>query len=116
VRKRIELAADEANDVWMRPLFRFVLSALLITILTACGSVRPGAAPGVAFDPPRRCAHCGWIESKREIQPGVAERHGVRVYEYTVRMADGSSSVFQEKLPSSWRLGERLIVLAGAGR
>ena len=31
------------------------------------------------------------------------------VYEYKVRMADGSSRTFREKAPASWRLRERLI-------
>jgi hypothetical protein len=35
-------------------------------------------------------------------------------YEYTVRVGDGSSRVFREELPVSWRLGERLIVIDGA--
>lgn len=54
----------------------------------------------------RRCTNCGWIESKREVLPGI--------YEYTVRMGDGSSSVFREALPVSWRLGERLMVIEGS--
>jgi len=29
-------------------------------------------------------------------------------------MADGSSRVFQETLPTSWRLGERLTVIDGS--
>jgi hypothetical protein len=62
----------------------------------------------------RRCPHCGWIESKREILPGVADPHAPQVYEYTLRKADGSSSVFQQALPVRWRLGERLIFIDGA--
>jgi len=61
----------------------------------------------------RRCPHCGWIESKREILPSVADPHALMVYEYTVRMANGSSSVFQEAIPVRWRLGERLLVIDG---
>lgn len=63
----------------------------------------------------RRCPRCGWIESKREILPGAAHPRVPMVYEYTARMADGSSSVFREELPVSWRLGERLMFIAGAG-
>jgi hypothetical protein len=37
------------------------------------------------------------------------------VYEYTLRKADGSSRVFREELPVSWRLGERLISIGGPG-
>jgi hypothetical protein len=58
----------------------------------------------------RRCAHCGWIEAKREMPRGAADPHAAAVYEYTVRMTDGSSSVFQQALPASWRVGERLTV------
>jgi hypothetical protein len=63
----------------------------------------------------RRCPHCGWIESKREILPNVADPHAAKIYEYTARMVDGSSRLFQEQLPTSWRLGERLMVIDGAG-
>lgn len=57
------------------------------------------------------CVHCGWIESKREIVPGVADPLAMRVYEYTLRMRDGSSSVFQETLPAGWRVGERVGII-----
>ena len=49
------------------------------------------------------CPSCGWIEAKREVTP--------LLYEYTLRMRDGSMSVFQETLPTSWRLGERLMLI-----
>ena len=51
-----------------------------------------------AIAPPastRSCKGCGWIESRREDQ-------------YTVRMADGTSRVFDEVPGVRWRLGERL--------
>jgi hypothetical protein len=63
----------------------------------------------------RRCPHCGWIESKREILPGAADTQAFPVYEYTLRRSDGSSGVFQEALPVRWRLGEQLIFIDGAG-
>jgi hypothetical protein len=44
----------------------------------------------------------------------VADSRARQVFEYTVRMADGSSRVFQETLPTSWRLGERLTVIDGS--
>lgn len=53
----------------------------------------------------RHCAHCGWIEAKREIVLGT--------YEYTLRMPGGSSTVFQETLPTTWRVGERVGVIEG---
>lgn len=61
----------------------------------------------------QRCRRCGSIESKREIPPGAADPHALQNYEYTLRMADGSISVFQEALPASWRLGERVMVIDG---
>ena len=63
----------------------------------------------------RRCPHCGWIESKREILPRAADSQAFAVYEYTLRKSDGSSGVFQESLPVRWRLGEQLIFIDGAG-
>ena len=64
----------------------------------------------------RGCAHCGWIESKREIVPAASDAPAVKSYEYTVRMPDGSSSVFEQALPATWRLRERLTVVVGAVR
>jgi hypothetical protein len=61
----------------------------------------------------RVCQHCGWIESKREILPEVADPGVARVYEYTLRRADGAVSVFREALPVTWRLGERVVVIDG---
>jgi hypothetical protein len=88
-----------------------VLFALVM--LAGCEQTRSGAALGSALDAARRCSHCGWIESKEEILRGAADSHLARLYEYTVRMADGSSSVFREQLPVSWRLGERLVLIGG---
>jgi len=92
--------------------------ALDVTWLPRQASVAaPALVPPARVEPivhaPRGCAHCGWIESKREIAPSVAERHSPRIYEYTLRMNDGSSSVFREAMPVSWRIGERLSVIDG---
>jgi len=96
-----------------------VLSALLLTTLTACDvAIDAGEEPLVSSESAvqaRRCPHCGWIESKREILAGVADPLAARSYEYTVRMMDGSSTVFQQALPASWRLRERLTIIGGAG-
>jgi hypothetical protein len=59
----------------------------------------------------QRCPHCGWIESKRQIASSVAEPHSLGIYEYTLRMTDGSSRVFRETLPATWRAGERLTLI-----
>jgi hypothetical protein len=39
--------------------------------------------------------------------------HYVGIYEYTLRMTDGSSRVFRETLRASWRAGERLTLIDG---
>ena len=96
-----------------------VLSALLLPGLAACeAAIDEDAAPPLTAAQvareARRCPHCGWIESKREILPEVADVRAPRVYEYTMRRADGSSSVFREALPATWRLRERVVVIEGA--
>jgi len=62
----------------------------------------------------RRCPQCGWIESRLEIPPNVGDPQARALYEYTVRRADGSSGVFREGLPASWRPGERVIFIEGS--
>jgi len=59
-------------------------------------------------DTGRRCPSCGWIEAIREIVPAVPEPGSAAIYEYTLRRSDGSSEVFQEALPTRWRMGERI--------
>ena len=98
-----------------------LLVALLLALLASCqaGAIDSGDELPAAGQPAvqaRRCASCGWIESKREIVPAVRERHAVRAFEYTVRMSDGTSSVFQQALPATWRLQERLSIIAGSKR
>ena len=115
MRYRIEHAAEKVNDGYMRRLLVPALSALLLAVLAACESTSASVARDIALDAPQRCMHCGWIESKREIQQGVADPYAPVIYEYTVRMADGSHSVFREQLSVRWRVGERLIFIAGAG-
>jgi len=79
-----------------------------------------------------RCAECGMIVSVRQIETHVkGAGHGATAarasdqgelpapsighYEITVRLADGSSRVINDANPASWRPGERLIVIGGAG-
>lgn len=73
----------------------------------------PPAQPEPAVHAVRRCPHCGWIESKRHIASSVADPHSPGIYEYTLRMTDGSSRLFRETLPASWRVGERLTLIDG---
>ena len=103
----------------MRQLLVPLLSGLCVAMLGACepgindGDALPEQA-GLRIAPVRHCAHCGRIESKREIVPRVADPLALRVYEYTLRMPDGSSRVFQETLPATWRVGERVGVIEGS--
>lgn len=60
-----------------------------------------------------RCPHCGRIQSKRRLGPEATDLSGAPSYEYTVSMADGSSRVFREQMPVSWRVGERLYYIDG---
>ncbi len=76
-----------------------------------------------------RCAECGLIVSMHEIT-GRDDEFGMASgvtdgdedakpltmatqYEIIVRMADGSSRVINTATPASWRLGGRVIVIAG---
>ena len=102
----------------MRRLLAPALSVLLLAALAACESssgviVRASASEGV-LESPLRCAHCGWIDSKQEIEADVAHPHAPAIYEYTVRMADGSLRLFRQESSVRWRVGEQLILFAGA--
>jgi hypothetical protein len=79
------------------------------------------------------CSECGVVASIREIErpegPGGQETLGVKVaarvsggaivagpttrtsYEITVRFRDGSTVVFNEAGPRTWRLGARVIMI-----
>lgn len=92
-------------------------AAAAVVMLAACGSgidAEPAAPPALVeltVHAARRCPHCGWIESKRQIPSSVADPQSLGIYEYTLRMRDGSSRVFRETLPASWRVGERLTLI-----
>ena len=77
--------------------------ALYAAIPVTTALLQPEESAGAA----RRCAACGRIESLRELDAS---------FEFTVRMADGSSRVFLEDAAVGWRLGERLIYIDGASR
>lgn len=63
-----------------------------------------------------RCPHCGRIERTRKLRPDAAGPLSLPGYEYTVRMADGSSRVFREPSPARWPVGARLIYIDGVQR
>ena len=99
----------------MRRLLVAALSALLLALLSACESGSASVKLDRALDAPRRCTHCGWIESKQQIGLDLSDLHAPVIYEYTVRMANGSLRVFREGSAVRWRVGERLMLLAGPG-
>ena len=69
-----------------------------------------------------RCAGCGVIESMRSIESSgdasgsaiAADAVPGKSYEITVRFRDGSTTVFNEGTPRAWRVGSRVIVIAGS--
>lgn len=61
-----------------------------------------------------RCPHCGRIQSKRRLDPATVDHFDPPYYEYTVRLADGSSRQFREQTPADWRVGERLYYIDGS--
>lgn len=110
------------KDAWVR---RTVMAAVVLFVLHVVGSWAYGllgaaavvpAAPGMtALQAPiaLRCPGCGWIEAKREVLPDTAHPGAAKTYEYTLRMRDGSVSLFRETLPTTWRVGERLVLIEG---
>ena len=68
------------------------------------------------------CPECGFVESIRHIEsPGGASGSAIvasagtgKDYQITVRFRDGSTTVFNEATPRTWRLGSRVIVIGGS--
>lgn len=115
----------------MRRLSLAALIALLVVGLPAAAAVTlyrawASGTNGIADEPPLakermagvagRCSHCGRIERARKLRPDAAGPLSLPGYEYTVRMADGSSRVFREPSPARWRVGARLIYIDGVQR
>jgi hypothetical protein len=97
-------------------MLRALMPLLLVSVLSACApGLDASDALLIELTQPRarHCGHCGWIESKRPIVPVLVDPLAATVYEYTLRMPDGSSSLFLETLPAGWRLGERVGVIQG---
>lgn len=79
-----------------------------------------------------RCVNCGVIVSVVEMERNTADigtnetarvttRHQIETsikltqrFKITIRMADGSIRAIDEASPANWRLGEQVIVIAGA--
>jgi hypothetical protein len=92
----------------------------------------PGDSPGRVK---RKCAECGLVVSMWEIESDERElaraaatggkspssRHESRAtshksYKMTIRMADGSNRTIYHASPTTWRPGERVILIDGAKR
>lgn len=58
------------------------------------------------------CVGCGVIELMREIDTfGEHETKSTKSYEFTIRFQDGSTRVFNEATPRTWRPGARVMVI-----
>jgi hypothetical protein len=95
-------------------LERCVVLALTSVMISACEPMLASSQQPDQMGTQSYAKLRGWIESKREITPLGADARAPASYEYTVRMGDGSSHVFREEMPASWRLGERLIYITGS--
>ena len=86
---------------------------------TGAPEARAGAARVAAAASVRaRCPECGVVESIRQIGRDGADDGAVAAddaaangYEITVRLRDGSRTVFSEASPGTWRLGSRVLVI-----
>ena len=74
----------------------------------------PGSAPPAVRSTRARikCDECGIVQSMRTIAP---THQSAAVYEYTVRLQDGSTHVLTDAHAANRRTGER-IILVGAGK
>jgi hypothetical protein len=99
---------------------------------TAPAASMPGDNPGRGK---RKCAECGLVVSLWEIEGNDRElarvaapseesastRHKSQTashksYKMTIRMADGTSRIIYHASPTTWRPGERVILIDGAKR
>lgn len=90
------------------------LVPMLATVLQPAARPVQVAAPlpaAVAPEPPRiRCPGCGVVEAIRPLPPVGGVPAG---YEFTVRLRDGSIRTSLMSGQTSWRVGDRIILLGG---
>ena len=80
----------------------------------AAAAIGDLASTSVASHTPTRatCAGCGVVELVREIDSrGDHAVESTRSYELTIRFQDGSTRVFNEATPRTWRPGARVMVI-----
>jgi hypothetical protein len=111
---RMRVAPAAGKPAWMAAFaITLVATSSLVVIarsLPASYASVPGHRTGVpsASDKSSRtaCPECGVIESTRHIpQTG---------HEVTVRLRDGTTVVFIETTPRSWRTGSRVMIIPGS--
>ncbi len=90
-------------------LIAFVLWPDGVTIVVAPAGV-PVLASGAPARPPSDCESCGSVESIRHTDPAT----GLPVYEFTIRMRDGSIRESSEEKTGRWREGERVLLIGGS--
>jgi hypothetical protein len=86
----------------------FVLWPEGVTIVVAPAGV-PVLAPGAPARATDDCRSCGSVERIRHTDPAT----GLPVYEFTIRMRDGSIRESSEGKPGRWREGERVLLIGG---
>jgi len=112
--RRLESSRATWPALWAAVVAVFLFGAVAHFLEPAAAAVAP--EPFFLSGPhPLRCPNCGWIEAKRELAPLAGDPHAPRIYEYTLRMRDGSMRVFQETLPTSWRVGDRIVLIEADG-
>lgn len=91
-----------------------VLGPALATALQPAAGPLQVAAPlpaAVVPEPPRsRCPGCGVVEAIRPLPPVGGVPAG---FEFTVRLRDGSIRTSTTPSPTSWRVGDRIILIGG---
>ena len=105
-----------------------ISSQNLKAAVLAAAPPKAAAAPSVTANRTYPCAECGRIESMREVavaeeETGVdspsrmaaagVKKNSAGNYEITVRMQNGSMRVLEDAYPARWRLGERVVIIAG---
>jgi len=90
------------------------LSERSLQSVNAAAATGDLASVSVASHTPTRatCAGCGVVELVREIDTrGDHAVESTRSYELTIRFQDGSTRVFNEATPRTWRPGARVMVI-----
>jgi len=92
----------------------FGAAAFLAPSARVAPAVRMPPAGGLGTDPARApCDGCGVVEAIRLVD-GI--EGGPATYAFSVRMKDGSLRDSTTATAGRWRVGDRIILMGGAGR